>query len=89
MVASTGPRPVLKPHLFDWDPKKIVFLNPVLPEQAQRVIPSYAFGRRLQSLFGNIPEFSSTSNPVVKRVERTLTNGWKILMAEGAMQYIP
>ena len=32
---------------------------------------------------------SSTSNPAVKRVERTPTNGWKILMAEGAMQYIP
>ena len=85
-----GPRPAPKPPpLFDWDPKRTVFLNPVVPEQARLVIPLYAFRRRLQSLFGNIPEFSSTSNPTVKRVKRMLTNGWKILMAEGAMQYIP
>ena len=69
VVASTGPRLVPKPPVFDWDPKRTVFLNPVVPEQARRVILPYAFGRRMQSLFGNIPEFSSTSNPIVKCVE--------------------
>ena len=89
VVALTGPRPAPKPPLFDWDLKRTVFLNLVVPEQARQVIPPYTFGRRLQSLFGNIPDFSLTSNPAVKRVDRTPTNGWKILMAEGTMQYIP
>ena len=35
VVASTGPRPVLKPPLFDWDPKMTVFLSSVVLEQGQ------------------------------------------------------
>ena len=37
----------------------------------------------------NLPSFETTTNPVVKRIERTPTNGWKVLMAPGTVDYPP
>ena len=36
-----------------------------------------------------MPGFETTTNPAVKRIERTPTNGWKVLMALGAIEYLP
>ena len=49
----------------------------------------YTFGRSLQSYFVNVPGFEMTTNPVVKRIEQTPTNGWKVLLAPGALDYLP
>ena len=58
-------------------------------EEARRPILTYAFGRSLQSYFANFPSFETTANPTVKRIERTPTNGWKVLLAPGALDYLP
>ena len=58
-------------------------------EEAHRPILMYAFGRSLQPCFANVPGFETTNNPAVKRIERTPTNGWKVLLAPSVLDYLP
>ena len=89
VAAGPGPRAQPRPQKFEWDVRRIVFLTPVNTEEARRPILTYAFGRSLQSYFANFPSFETTANPTVKRIERTPTNGWKVLLAPGALDYLP
>ena len=89
VAAALGPRTPPRPPQFEWDPSRTVFLVPENAEEARRPISAYAFGRHLQACFANVPGFETTANPAVKRIERTPTNGWKVLLAPGAVEYLP
>ena len=74
VVASTGPRPVLKPPLFDWDPQEDSFPQSNCPRTSSVGDPTVCLQEKTTVSFWQHPRVSSTSNPIVKRVEKTPTN---------------
>ena len=89
VVAAPWTSPPPRPPQLEWEPSRTVFLIPENAEEARRPISSYGFGRSLQACFAGVTGFETTANPAVQRVERTPTNGWKVLLAPGAVQYLP
>ena len=78
------------PPRFEWDPRRTLFLRPDDPAAAKRSIEAVEFGRRFASLFSGIPEFSGWSpQDLIKRLVRLPTNGWKVLLHEAAVKYVP